>query len=54
MKATNIEYDVENEKVKNLLPKEIQIPDWVDEDGVGDYISDVTGFCHYGFVLEDE
>lgn len=36
------------------LPTEIEIPDGVtDEAEISDYISDETGFCHYGFELED-
>ena len=51
MKATCIEWDIEDEN-KNLLPKEIKIPDGIDKDFISDYISDVTGFCHNGYVLE--
>ena len=57
MKATNIEWDVsdlEEDELEDLdLPTEIEIPEGMeDEDDISDYISDVTGFCHYGFVLE--
>lgn len=54
MKATHIKWDTDGAKVK--LPKEIEIPDWIDLDDVdeiGDYLSDVTGFCHFGFGLEN-
>jgi hypothetical protein len=54
MKATNIEWDVDYEEDLEDLPTEIEIPENMeDEDEISDYISDVTGFCHYGFVLED-
>lgn len=61
MKAVNIQWDVEYKKDLKRLPKEIEIPDDVadsdniedaDEDAISDYITDVTGFCHYGFDLE--
>ena len=62
MKATNIQWDTDgDEKLLKELPTEIQIPDELaknaDEDGyddeISDYISDVTGFCHYGFELAE-
>ena len=63
MKATCIEWDVdfdefenkqEYEDYLNELPTEIDIPDGMeDEDEISDYLSEVTGWCHYGFVLED-
>ena len=54
MKAINILWDTDGEKVN--LPNEIEIPDWVDkenDDGVSDYLSDETGFCHFGYELVD-
>ena len=53
MKAINILWDTDDEEVS--LPNEIEIPDWVDkdDDGVSDYLSDATGFCHFGFELVD-
>lgn len=54
MKAIDIIWDVDYEKDKDLLPTEIEIPDdIIDEDEISDYISDITGFCHYGFNLVD-
>ena len=60
MKATNIQWDTDGkQEVFDELPTEIEIPkDFiskngeVDENAVSDYISDETGFCHYGFVIE--
>ena len=62
MKAINIKWDVDYPEDLENLPKEIEIPndvlgyedgEDVDEymDEVSDYISDVTGFCHFGFDL---
>lgn len=54
MKATNIQWNVDDPKDLELLPTEIDIPDGMDdEDEISDYISDVTGFCHKGFELEE-
>lgn len=63
MKATNIEWDIGSETDLDILlqlPDEIVIPDGIKDEGemrdyvdeICDYISDITGFCHKGFVLE--
>ena len=52
MKAINILWDTDGEEVN--LPNEIKIPDWVDkedDDEISDYLSDTTGFCHFGYEL---
>ena len=54
MKAINILWDTDGEEVN--LPDEIEIPDWVDKednDEISDYLSDTTGFCHFGYELVD-
>lgn len=52
MKATDILWAVDCEEDLEFLPTEIDIPDGMeDEEEIADYISDVTGFCHYGFEL---
>lgn len=62
MKAIDIEWDTDGDKeVLDELPTEIQIPDELTKnadkdsyyDEISDYISDVTGFCNYGFRLID-
>lgn len=54
MKATNIEWDVDFEEDLGMLPTEIEIPNGMqDEDEIADYLSDVTGYCHKGYVLVD-
>lgn len=65
-KATCIDWDLDDddltpEEIEDLdLPDEIEIPDEIlaaaeeDDDAIGDYLSDVTGFCHKGYVLEDD
>ena len=53
MKATNIVWDVDLVEDLQTLPTEIEIPKYIkDEDEISDYVSDVTGFCHKGFILE--
>lgn len=53
MKAVNIMWDTDgDEKLRKTLPTEIEIPDGMtDEDEISDYLSDTTGFCHFGFDL---
>lgn len=55
MKAVNIQWDTDgDQELLKELPTEIDIPDGMDdEDEISDYISDVTGFCHKGFELEE-
>ena len=53
MIATNIKWDLEGYE-ETILPTEIELPDdMTDEDEISDYITDETGFCHYGFELVD-
>lgn len=53
MKATNIIWDVDCPDDLAELPEEIEIPvGLIDDDAICDYLSDVTGFCHEGYVLE--
>lgn len=60
MKAINIQWDIDLEEDETYeevleeigLPTEIEIPDDIeDEDEISDYISDITGYCHYGYEL---
>ena len=51
MKAINIDWDIDDE-TDIALPNEIEIPNGMtDEDDISDYITNETGFCHYGFEL---
>ena len=63
MKATRIKWDVDNEEDLEFLPDEIIIPEELTVnaanneklcDIVSDYISDVSGYCHKGFIIEKE
>lgn len=50
-KATHIQWDTDGCRLN--LPREVEIPEGiVDEDEIGDYLSDLTGFCHAGFDIE--
>lgn len=54
MKATNIKWDADELEDLEYLPTEIELPKGItDEEQISDYISDETGFCHNGYVLED-
>lgn len=54
-KAVNIQWDIDPEDMDSIeLPTEIDIPaDIQDDEGISDYLSNVTGFCHKGFELEE-
>lgn len=60
--AHDIRWDTNGDmKLFKTLPQEIEIPDevWKDydngnDDALSDYVSDVTGFCHYGFEIRTE
>lgn len=59
MKAiiTNIEYDTDGEVVDLPIQLEIEIPtEIIDQEEIEDFVSDeisnITGFCHYGFEME--
>ena len=57
MKATNIKWDTDGDiELLNELPTEIEIPDSIesdDFDSIDDYLSNETGYCHFGYDLED-
>lgn len=52
-KVSQIQWDVECKETLDLLPTEMEIPEWVEDEEISDYLSAVTGFCHKGFVLDD-
>lgn len=61
MKAMNIKWDTDgDEELVKELPDTIEIPEELaneakdlndENEAISDYLSDVTGFCHYGFDL---
>ena len=58
MKAINIKWDVDCHEDLEFLPNEIDIPDYIEKDDgyeeeISDYISDLTGFCHFGFDITE-
>ena len=48
-KAVQIDWDTDGEDVD--LPTEIDIPAEINDEDVADYLSDQTGFCHFGFQI---
>ena len=63
LKAINIKWDTDGDKeVLNKLPTEMVIPDELEEiykkdkeyalEEISDWLSDETGFCHYGFEIK--
>lgn len=50
--AINIQWDVDSEEDLDSLPQRVILPEGMtDDDEIGDYLSDLTGFCHRGFSL---
>lgn len=60
--AHDIRWDTDGDmELFKTLPQEIEIPVevWEDydngnDDALSDYVSDMTGFCHYGFEIRTE
>lgn len=50
--ARNIQWDADNDVVNNL-PEEIEIPEGLHccPEKIDDYLSDQTGYCHFGYEL---
>lgn len=54
MKAIRIEWDVDDPKDLESLPTEVEIPlEIADGEEISDYLTELTGFCHKGFAIED-
>ena len=59
MRAVNIKWDTDGDReLLKTLPKEIELPKRltkgeIDYDGIDDYLSDKTGFCHFGYKLKE-
>lgn len=50
--AIQIQWDVDYEEDLYALPYKVILPEeMTDEDEISDYLSDLTGYCHYGFAL---
>lgn len=53
--AINIQWDVDDNEDLERLPQRVILPEGMtDDDEISDYLSDLTGFCHYGFSLIEE
>ena len=53
--AINIQWDADYEEDLDGLPQKVILPEGMtDDDEISDYLSDLTGFCHYGFSLIEE
>lgn len=61
-KAVNIKWDTDGDtEILDGLPKEMELPDKLQKlcdidmedamEEISDWLSDETGFCHYGFEL---
>lgn len=56
MKAVNIKWDTGGDmELLKQLPEEMEIPEGMaGEDEISDYLSDETGFSHFGSELINE
>lgn len=58
VRVFDIEWDTDGEEIDLPNSLELQIPDDITneelEDYVSDQISNITGFCHFGFVIDRE
>ena len=54
MRAVRIQWDCDGDKaVFHGLPSEMDVPaGMTDPDEISDYLTETTGFCHFGFELE--
>lgn len=51
--AVDIEWDTDGEDEEDLgLPSRVEIPFFVEDDEIADYISDEYGYCVFGFNIE--
>ena len=53
MKVTDIIWDVDDPRDLAYLPTTLEISDNVKEEDIGDYLSNLTGYCHKGYVLQN-
>lgn len=59
MKATCIKWDTDgDEEILSELPTEMDLPaeltdGEIDYDGIEDFLSNETGFCVFGYCVED-
>jgi hypothetical protein len=52
--ATHIDWDTDGENAKDLdLPEWVEIPEYIEDEYVADYLSDEFGFCVNSFELEN-
>ena len=51
--AVDIVWDTDGEDEEDLgLPSRVEIPFFVDDEEIADYLSDEYGYCVFGFVIE--
>ena len=51
--AVDIDWDTDGEDEEDLgLPSRVEIPFFVEDDEIADYLSDEYGYCVFGFNIE--
>ena len=54
IRVTDIQWDADDEEDVKHLPTAMFVPAWMDDEEIGNYITEMTGFCHKGFVVETD
>ena len=49
--AVDIKWDTDGEDIKDL-PERVEIPFFVDDEEIADFLSDEYGYCVFGFIIE--
>ena len=49
--AVDIKWDTDGEDIKDL-PERVEIPFFVDDEEIADFLSDEYGYCVFGFNIE--
>lgn len=54
MRAVEIDWDTDGDmEALADLPTEIDIPEGISKEEISDYITDLTGYCQRGFLLDE-
>lgn len=54
-KNVNIKWDTDGDlETLRELPVDMKIPEGMDAETASDYLSEMTGYCHFGFSIEGE
>lgn len=52
--AVDIKWAIDDNEELDDLPDTVEIPDYIFDDDIADWLSDIYGYCHDGFDIEEE